>query len=235
MTTSRSAERSIHEMLKDSPSMNETSGAIQTGTAVPPNSLNLSSGTRGGPFSAPTTPLQNGDALLKAGASKIDSLKTWSISTYKCTKQLMFEKLGKSTRTVDTGTLNTKPLILYTHIIIYIYMITELEQQIEQLRDTQRKYANVLRLTRAMSAHFHNVVQTQHALGEAFSELAQKSPELQQEFLYNSETQRSLTRNGEILLGALNFFTSSVNTLCNKTIEDTLLTIRQYEIARYND
>lgn len=107
-----------------------------------------------------------------------------------------------------------------------------MEAQIEQLRDTQRKYSNVLRLTRAMSAHFHNVVQTQHALGEAFSELAQKSPELQQEFLYNSETQRSLTRNGEILLGALNFFTSSVNTLCNKTIEDTLLTIRQYEIAR---
>lgn len=105
MTTSRSAERSIHEMLKDSPSMNETSGAVQSGTAVPPSSLNLTSGSRssGGPFSAPATPLQNGDALLKAGASKIDSLKTWSISTYKCTKQLMFEKLGKSTRTVDTG------------------------------------------------------------------------------------------------------------------------------------
>lgn len=73
----------------------------------------------------------------------------------------------------------------------------------------------------------------QHALGEAFSDLAQKSPELQEEFLYNSETQRNLTKNGETLLNALNFFVSSVNTLCNKTIEDTLLTIRQYETARY--
>jgi hypothetical protein len=72
----------------------------------------------------------------------------------------------------------------------------------------------------------------QHALGEAFSDLAQKSPELQEEFLYNAETQRNLTKNGETLLGALNFFVSSVNTLCNKTIEDTLLTIRQYETAR---
>lgn len=72
----------------------------------------------------------------------------------------------------------------------------------------------------------------QHALGEAFSDLAQKSPELQEEFLYNSETQRNLTKNGETLLSALNFFVSSVNTLCNKTIEDTLLTIRQYEGAR---
>lgn len=55
---------------------------------------------------------------------------------------------------------------------------------------------------------------------------------MQEEFLYNSETQRNLTKNGETLLGALNFFTSSVNTLCNKTIEDTLQSIRQYEAAR---
>ena len=32
--------------------------------------------------------------------------------------------------------------------------------------------------------------------------------------------------------GALNFFTSSVNTLCNKTMEDTLMTIKLYENAR---
>lgn len=41
-----------------------------------------------------------------------------------------------------------------------------------------------------------------------------------------------MTKNGETLLGALNFFTSSVNTLCNKTIEDTLQSVRQYEAAR---
>lgn len=122
----------------------------------------------------------------------------------------MLEKLGKSTRTVDS----------------------ELEAQIEQLRETQRKYLQILRLTRALSSHFHHVVQTQQCLSEAFSDLAQKSPELQQEFLYNSETQRSLTKNGELLLNALNFFVSSVSTLCNKTIEDTMITIRQYEVAR---
>lgn len=55
---------------------------------------------------------------------------------------------------------------------------------------------------------------------------------MQEEFLYNAETQRNLTKNGETLLGALNFFISSVNTLCNKTIEDTLQSIRQYEAAR---
>lgn len=132
------------------------------------------------------------------------------VCVLKSAKILLFGFSGKSTRTVDS----------------------ELEAQIEQLRDTQRKYLQILRLTRAMSSHFHNVVQTQHCLSEAFSDLAQKSPELQQEFLYNSETQRSLTKNGELLLAALNFFVSSVNTLCNKTIEDTLITIRQYELAR---
>jgi len=51
--------------------------------------------------------------------------------------------------------------------------------------------------------------------------------------MQNSETQKCLSKHGESLLNALNFFVSSVNTLCNKTIEDTLITIKQYECARY--
>ncbi|XP_071054638.1 arfaptin-2 isoform X1 [Onthophagus taurus] len=196
--TSSSERTSIHDMLKDIPP-NETKAV-----------LGLSTCKSSPAILTPTTPVQNDDATVLKTSSRIENLKNWSISTYKCTKQLMFEKLGKSSRTVDA----------------------ELESQIEQLRDTQRKYLNILRLARSLTSHFYHVVQTQHALGEAFSELAQKSPELQEEFLYNSETQRNLTKNGETLLGALNFFTSSVNTLCNKTIEDTLQSVRQYEAAR---
>lgn len=164
------------------------------------------------PATVSATPFgSNGqNEFLKNGASKIDTIKNWSISTYKCTRQLMMERLGKSTRTVDS----------------------DLEAQIELLRETQRKYLSILRLSRAFSSHFHHCVQTQHALAEAFADLAQKSPELQEEFLYNAETQRNLTKNGELLLSALNFFISSINTLANKTIDDTLLTIRQYETAR---
>jgi hypothetical protein len=51
----------------------------------------------------------------------------------------LFEKLGKTSRTVDT----------------------ELEAQIENLRDTQRKYGNILRLARALTSHFYHVIQTQ--------------------------------------------------------------------------
>jgi len=32
--------------------------------------------------------------------------------------------------------------------------------------------------------------------------------------------------------GAVTFFSSTLNTLCYKTIEDTLLTVKQYEDAR---
>nr|CAG4641921.1 EOG090X0AQE [Eurycercus lamellatus] len=148
--------------------------------------------------------------VRSATVAKIEHIKNWSISTYKCTKQLISEKLGKSSRTVDT----------------------ELESQIELLRDVQHKYLNILRLSRALSSHFQHVVITQQGLGEAFADLAQKSPELQSEFLCNAETQRSLSRYGEALMAALNFFVSSVNTLVNKTMEDTLLTVKRYEAAR---
>nr|XP_008534685.1 PREDICTED: arfaptin-1 isoform X4 [Equus przewalskii] len=53
-----------------------------------------------------------------------------------------------------------------------------------------------------------------------------------EEFGYNADTQKLLAKNGETLLGAINFFIASVNTLVNKTIEDTLLTVKQYESAR---
>ena len=62
--------------------------------------------------------------------------------------------------------------------------------------------------------------------------MAHKSPELQQEFLYNAEAQRNLTKNGQQLLASLNFFVSSVNTIVNKTMEDSLATVKMYETAR---
>lgn len=171
---------------------------------------------------------------------------------------MISERFGRGSRTVDL----------------------ELEAQIDVLRDTKRKYENVLRLARALTNHFYNMVQTQHALGDTFAELSQKSPELrvraqnqlpelleqasliqilnvivgswvhwtafttfsflcinsrfslQDEFGYNAETQKLLCKNGETLLGAINFFVSSINTLVNKTMEDTLMTIKMYENAR---
>jgi len=77
--------------------------------------------------------------------------------TRQCTKQLISERFGRGSRTVDL----------------------ELETQIELLRETKRKYECVLQLARALTNHFYSLVQTQHALGDAFADLSQKSPELQ--------------------------------------------------------
>ena len=160
-------------------------------------------------------PGQNGhsdsQALARPGTTqKLDTIKKWSISTYKCTRQYLSEKFGKGTRTVDS----------------------ELESQIQVLRDTQHKYQHVLKLSKQMNQYFYNMVQTQKHLADAFADLGMKSPELQDEFNYNSETQRSLVKNGEILLGALSFFTSNLTTLVNKTMEDSIMTVKAYEIAR---
>ncbi|KAK5904986.1 hypothetical protein CesoFtcFv8_006497 [Champsocephalus esox] len=141
---------------------------------------------------------------------KLDSVKKWGINTYKCTKQMFSERFGRGSRTVDL----------------------ELEAQIDVLRDTKSKYETILKLTTALTTHFQSMVETQQALGDTFSDLSQKSPELQDEFGYNAETQKLLCRNGESLLSAISFFVSSIDTLVNKTMEDTLLTIKLYENAR---
>ncbi|XP_034063055.1 arfaptin-2-like isoform X1 [Gymnodraco acuticeps] len=141
---------------------------------------------------------------------KLDSVKKWGINTYKCTKQMFSERFGRGSRTVDL----------------------ELEAQIDVLRDTKSKYETILKLTTALTTHFQSMVETQQALGDTFADLSQKSPELQDEFGYNAETQKLLCRNGESLLSAISFFVSSIDTLVNKTMEDTLLTIKLYENAR---
>ncbi|XP_018611104.1 arfaptin-2b isoform X4 [Scleropages formosus] len=150
------------------------------------------------------------EATRGVAVEKFDIVKKWGLNTYKCTKQMISERFGRGSRTVDL----------------------ELEAQIDVLRDTKRKYENVLRLARALTNHFYSMVQTQHALGDIFADLSQKSPELRDEFGYNAETQKLLCKNGETLLGAINFFVSSINTLVNKTMEDTLMTIKMYENAR---
>ncbi|XP_029006832.1 arfaptin-1 isoform X2 [Betta splendens] len=150
------------------------------------------------------------DDLKNPAMEKLDLVRKWSINTYKCTRQILSEKLGRGSRTVDL----------------------ELEAQIEVLRDNKRKYQNIIKLAQTLGSQLSQIMQTQRQLGDAFADLSLKSPELHEEFGYNADTQKLLSKNGETLLGAINFFISSVTTLVEQTIEDTMLNIKQYEIAR---
>ncbi|XP_049324914.1 arfaptin-2b isoform X4 [Astyanax mexicanus] len=203
-------QRDLQQVMVSGPNLNETSivsggyGGTTEGI-IPTSSIKGSSMHHSSSSSAMAEEATRGVAV-----EKFDMMKKWSMNTYKCTKQMISERFGRGSRTVDL----------------------ELEAQIEVLRDTKRKYENVLRLARALTNHFYSMVQTQHALGDTFADLSQKSPELRDEFGYNAETQKLLCKNGETLLGAINFFVSSINTLVNKTMEDTLMTIKMYENAR---
>ncbi|XP_035290233.1 arfaptin-2b isoform X4 [Anguilla rostrata] len=225
-------EKDLQQVMVSGPNLNETSivsggyggaaeGIIPTssikGPAVRYNPDNLGISRVPAPGQGPSMHHSGSGSLAGAedasrgvAVEKFDIVKKWGLNTYKCTKQMISERFGRGSRTVDL----------------------ELEAQIEVLRDTKRKYENVLRLARALTNHFYSMVQTQHALGDTFADLSQKSPELRDEFGYNAETQKLLCRNGETLLGAINFFVSSINTLVNKTMEDTLMTIKMYENAR---
>ena len=84
--------------------------------------------------------------------NKLSSIRQWTISTYKCSRQSLYERLGKTNKTVDV----------------------ELDGQIQTLRDTREKYDNILRLSRALTSHFYHVVTTQvhmKYLGDNYSRL----------------------------------------------------------------
>uniref|UniRef100_A0A8C1X1S5 ADP-ribosylation factor interacting protein 2a n=1 Tax=Cyprinus carpio TaxID=7962 RepID=A0A8C1X1S5_CYPCA len=205
-------EQDLQQVMVSGPNLNETSivsggyGGAAEGI-IPTSSIK---GKDNMHHSNSNPSMMSEEATRGVAVEKFDSVKKWSINTYKCTKQMFSERFGRGTKTVDL----------------------ELEAQIDVLRETKMKYEHILRLARELTNHFYNMVQTQQALGDTFADLSQKSPELQDEFGYNAETQRLLCKNGETLLGAINFFVSSINTLVNKTMEDTLLTIKMYENAR---
>ncbi|XP_067306542.1 arfaptin-2a isoform X6 [Pseudorasbora parva] len=200
----------LQQVMVSGPNLNETSivsggyGGAAEGI-IPTSSIKAPS-----MHHSNSNPMMSEEATRGVAVEKFDSVKKWSINTYKCTKQMFSERFGRGTKTVDL----------------------ELDAQIDVLKETKLKYERILRLARELTNHFYNMVQTQQALGDTFADLSQKSPELQDEFGYNAETQRLLCKNGETLLGAINFFVSSINTLVNKTMEDTLMTIKMYENAR---
>uniref|UniRef100_A0A672Q4N1 Arfaptin-2-like n=1 Tax=Sinocyclocheilus grahami TaxID=75366 RepID=A0A672Q4N1_SINGR len=203
--------RDLQQVMVSGPNLNETS-IVSGGYGGAAEGIIPTSSIKGKDMhhSNSNPSMMSEEATKGVAVEKLDSMKKWSINTYKCTKQMFSEHFGRGTKTVDM----------------------ELEAQIDVLRETKMKYEHILRLARELTNHFYNMVQTQQALGDTFADLSQKSPELQDEFGYNAETQRLLCKNGETLLGAINFFVSSINTLVNKTMEDTLMTIKIYESAR---
>ncbi|VDK76833.1 unnamed protein product [Litomosoides sigmodontis] len=143
-------------------------------------------------------------------AAKIGSLRKWTISTYKIAKQSICENLGKVERTVDK----------------------EFEEQIEQLKILHKHYNQVLAMLKLFTSNFHQMNEAQKGLAESFYQLSLKEMSLNVECSSNCDSLRAVARNGELLERALSFFLSSIKTLSEKTFEDTMKTIRNYDQAR---
>ena len=137
-------------------------------------------------------------------------IKEWGAHQIKITKQLVQERFGHGVRTVDS----------------------ELEHRIETLKETQKKYSQLMSLARQFQANFTFVVETQKSMAEHFAFMSIRSPELHTQFHVNSETQKVISRNGDILLEAIKHFSSNLQTVSSKTMEDTLQTAKGYDSAR---
>lgn len=166
----------------------------------------------------PMTPLksESGGPMIVPGSNKnpasekLERVRKWSITTYKCTRQALSEKLGRGSRTVDL----------------------DLQPRLELLKDDRQRYDHMTKLAQTLANQLAQLSVTQKTLGDVFSDLSVKSPELHVEFGVNAEAQKFISKSGETLTSAINSFTSDMNTLVNKTIEDTMINAKQYEAAR---
>uniref|UniRef100_A0A6G1SNF1 Arfaptin-2 n=1 Tax=Aceria tosichella TaxID=561515 RepID=A0A6G1SNF1_9ACAR len=84
--------------------------------------------------------------------SPMDSLKEWSMSTFKCTKQLINEKRGLCPVTNDS----------------------QLQNDIEQLRGNREKLVQMLRFGQQMTDHYSQLVRTQKQLHSLMNEMSIK-------------------------------------------------------------
>ncbi|XP_017294796.1 arfaptin-1 [Kryptolebias marmoratus] len=143
-------------------------------------------------------------------SEQLERVRKWSVSKYKCTRQALAEKLGRGSRTVDL----------------------ELEPRLELLRDDRQRYGHMTKLAQTLANQLAQFTVTQRSLGDVFTELSVQSQKLHVEFTLNAEAQKFLSKSGETLTAAINSFTSDMNTLVNKTMEDTMINAKQYEAAR---
>ena len=160
----------------------------------------------------PLSDAANGRVDIKPaqGQSRFQALKDWSHQQVKCTRQFFNEKLGRSAKTVDSA----------------------LDARVEALRTNQKKFNHLLFLSKQLATGMQAVADTQRSLSENFAFLSVQTPELGTEFDSSSKIQKVQSKHSDDLVRVLLAFHHKMETLVNKTMEDTFLTVKQYEAAR---
>jgi hypothetical protein len=91
-TTNNNAARVPSSISQDLPASNSSNTILNTSSIPFDRRISIPDMSKLSASSA---------AAVAAVGPTIDKLKQWGRSTYKCTKQTIFEKLGKTTRTID--------------------------------------------------------------------------------------------------------------------------------------
>lgn len=95
-------EQDLQQVMVSGPNLNETSivsgGYGGTAEGIIPTSAIKGSGLH---QPHPSPPVGGEEVVRGIAVEKFDIVKKWGINTYKCTKQLISERFGRGSRTVD--------------------------------------------------------------------------------------------------------------------------------------
>ena len=156
--------------------------------------------------------MQISNEFAEAGITKILEVKDWGLKSFRITKQVVNEKLGKGTRTVDFA----------------------LEEKIEKIKDTKSRYTRLLggtilylhfvllscsELATLLQTQLTAVQGTKRAMAEIFGDLSQKQRELEGEMIANGRAFESVNDQSDTLVKTLATFTDGLKTLVERTIQ----------------
>jgi len=143
-------------------------------------------------------------------AAKVELIKNWTVSKFKTSKQSVLEQLGKVEKTIDV----------------------DMDNRIATLYDLRNRYREILHAATAYSTHFNTLNNANKMLAESFYQLSLREGDLKEALTGRNEVLRQFALHADEFSKQLAYFVSSMETLCNKTIQDTLMTVQIYENAR---
>lgn len=142
---------------------------------------------------------------------KLGSFKEWSKSRLTYTKQLLSESFGYGTKTVDG----------------------EIEKQIHFLNESKLLCTSLIAKAKAVLTHMTAMNSAQKDLGQFLCEHSLKDLSTYKgEMMCNGEMYHDLHKHTDSYEGVLRMFISNLSTLNDKTLDDSLLSVKNYEACR---
>ncbi|EYB87179.1 hypothetical protein Y032_0267g759 [Ancylostoma ceylanicum] len=142
--------------------------------------------------------------------AKVESLKKWTIGTFKNSKQQILEHMGKIDKTVDA----------------------EFEKECDNIKELHKRYGSVVAASREFTNLLTQLSQAEKNLAESLHLLSEKETAIKSQVTTTSDSMRRVADHAAALENCLRYFLSSIETLHGKTIVDTLETIYATEAAR---